>query len=193
MLKLIFKTLFLLSFLISNQLQARITNQDIIAILKNPNFKLHEKLSNLSPLLGAIGLDSGLIFNYRFYGPYRPKIEEGRRNFYFDGRDTADDKQDPLWLLAKIIFPSSQGDGLSTIVAADPANLARYLQEEAKKGAQVLGLLLAWTQYLRGLDVAFGIEELPSVPKPQKQAPVDIFETWDRSSCGSCRSSPDQS
>lgn len=61
----------------------------------------------LSPTLGEAALDSGLIYNLRFYGNFDAKMsEEGRQ--YKD-----DESQDPLWKMVKILFPSTGGQ-LST-------------------------------------------------------------------------------
>ncbi len=58
--------------------------------------------SAYSPVLGEIGLQTGLIESIRFYGPFEPG-GNGERDF---GKDSSDD---PLWNVVALLFPSANG------------------------------------------------------------------------------------
>lgn len=69
---------------------------------------LKEKKEHFSPTLGEAALDSGLIYNLRFYGNFTAaKSAEGIRQYQ---NDTSEDS---LWNMVKILFPSTGGQ-LST-------------------------------------------------------------------------------
>src|SRR3990167_3857209 len=56
-----------------------------------------------SPVLGEAALESGLIYDLRFYGNFESAVTEGKR-VYIKDKST-----DPLWTLEKSLFPSPAG------------------------------------------------------------------------------------
>jgi hypothetical protein len=72
-----------------------------------------------SPTLGVVALESGLIENIRFFGPFEAGTKEGKREYAYDK------SQNPLWNLIKTFFPSSNGQLGTTF--NDAKNFARYV------------------------------------------------------------------
>ncbi|MBS0272395.1 MAG: hypothetical protein JSR85_07095 [Proteobacteria bacterium] len=64
-----------------------------------------------SPILGATALESGLLYDIRFYGNFKSGYE-GEKRIYIKDNST-----DPLWKLVKSLFPSPAG-GLSVQTGA---------------------------------------------------------------------------
>jgi hypothetical protein len=56
-----------------------------------------------SPVLGEAALESGLIYDLRFYGNFESAVTEGKRVYI------KDKSADPLWTLEKSLFPSPAG------------------------------------------------------------------------------------
>jgi len=98
------------------------------------HFKAGKKF--LSPVLGATGLDIGLINNLRLYGNFTPTYLGGKR-IYIE-----DESKDPLWNMVKIFFPSS-GGALSSESTRD-ANFGKNVTDP-----RTIALLLNFTNDLR--------------------------------------------
>lgn len=83
---------------------------------------LHEDYRHLSPVFGATALDTGLIYNLRFYGNFEAGYKE-------DGtRHPIEDKpNDQTWNLVKLLFPSPAG-GLGVETNHD-ANFGKYVTD----------------------------------------------------------------
>ena len=86
-----------------------------------------------SPTLGEVALESGLIEDIRFYGPFTPGAKEGERDY------TQDKSADPLWNVVKILFPSNNGQ-LGTVTAAT-TNFAKHVRDP-----KVVALLLNYAK-----------------------------------------------
>src|SRR3990167_3157304 len=90
-----------------------------------------------SPTLGMAALETGLVENIRFFGPFTHKFDaEGQRAYH---KDTS---TDPLWKIVKILFPST-GGALTTDSGAN-TNLGRYV-----KNPKVIAILLQFTDDVR--------------------------------------------
>ena len=90
-----------------------------------------------SPTLGMAALETGLIENIRFFGPFTPGFDtEGQRAYH---KDTS---TDPLWKIVQILFPSTGGT-LTTDSGAN-TNLGRYV-----KNPNVIAILLQFTDDVR--------------------------------------------
>ena len=64
-----------------------------------------------SPTLGMVALESGLIYNLRFYGNFIASYKIDKDGNMTEERDYHNDtSQDPLWNVVKILFPSGGGD-----------------------------------------------------------------------------------
>lgn len=78
-------------------------------------------MGHYDPTLGEVALETGLIENIVFYGPYEAAFKaKGERDY------TKDKSTDPLWNVAKILFPSNNGQ-LGTTTGAI-TNFARYVK-----------------------------------------------------------------
>lgn len=77
-----------------------------------------------SPTFGLAALDTGLIYNLRYYGDYIRGLDSNNSREYI-----SDKSNDNLWNLVKILFPS-QGGGISPVSPASSTNLGRYAQPE---------------------------------------------------------------
>ena len=90
-----------------------------------------------SPTLGMAALETGLVENIRFFGPFTHKFDaEGQRAYH---KDTS---TDPLWKIVQILFPSTGGT-LTTDSGAN-TNLGRYV-----KNPNVIAILLQFTDDVR--------------------------------------------
>jgi len=90
-----------------------------------------------SPTLGEVGLESGLMEDIRFYGPFEAAYKDKEeRNFINDK------SSDPLWNVVKILFPSNNGQ-LGTETTAT-SNLGKYV-----KDPKTVALLINYAKDLR--------------------------------------------
>lgn len=94
--------------------------------------------------MGKVALDSGIIYNLRFFGDFvGANKDDGSRNYIEDNSLT-----DPVWRLIKILFPSGSG-ALGTTTIAD-TNFARYVHDP-----KTIALLLKQAHDVRhGLKIA---------------------------------------
>ncbi len=93
-----------------------------------------------SPTVGRITLETGLIYNMRFYGPFKSSykpISTGSRREYIK-----DNSKDPLWSLLKHLFPSPSGTLSVETGAGD--NFGRHVFEP-----NTVALLLAYAYQVR--------------------------------------------
>jgi hypothetical protein len=72
-----------------------------------------------SPTLGMAALESGLIYNLRFYGNFKAGKDERGRVYHKDISD------DPTWNLVKLLFPSN--GGTLTVESQHVGNFGRYV------------------------------------------------------------------
>lgn len=102
-------------------------------------FFLKDKAKNIDmgyfdPTLGEVALETGLMENIRFSGPYEAGFnQKGERDY------TKDTSKDPLWNVAKILFPSNNGQ-LGTTTDAT-TNFAKYV-----KNPKTVALLLNYAK-----------------------------------------------
>ncbi len=128
-------------------------------------FFLKDKAKNIDmgfydPTLGEVALESGLIENIRFYGAYQAGFnKEGERDY------TKDTSTDPLWNIAKILFPSNNGQ-LGTITDA-VTNFAKYV-----KNPKTVALLV---NYAKRVEDVKGRGSLPT--KVTQQFSGEIYKT----------------
>jgi len=174
--------LFISIFLTSPMAKALVTDDSVSAVANDPNYRLSTKFPYLSVILGKIGLNENIIFDYRFYGPYTAyfeKNQEGVRRVFAKDRSNQKDK-DSLWGLVKELFPSPQGTGLSSTVLKDPSNLGNYLNNDAVKGAQTVALFLAWAQVQRGIPVSLPLSRPETTKVKKEQNTLSILNLWSR-------------
>lgn len=101
----------------------------------NPGYK------QLSPTLGIIALDTGLIYNIRFYGDYQKAYTKNDDDAVV--RDYIQDRStDPIWTIVKILYPSNTGELGHEIT--NPGNFSQNI-----KSPKILALLLNFVTDLR--------------------------------------------
>jgi hypothetical protein len=108
-----------------------------------------------SPTLGEIALESGLIENIRFFGPFEPGTKEGERDY------TADSSKDHLWNMVKILFPSNNGQ-LGTVTGAT-TNFAKHV-----KDPKIVAFLL---------NYAKKVEDVPEKSSLKKQVTAEFADS----------------
>lgn len=74
-----------------------------------------------SPVLGEIGLQSGLIESIRFYGPFTPAFKSGQRDY------ANDSSSDPLWNTVFSLFLLANGTFSSDRNMQN--NIGRYVKD----------------------------------------------------------------
>lgn len=85
-------------------------------------FKKENKQHLFSPTLGQIALESSLIYNLRFFGPFEAAYTEDGKRAY-----AKDQGLDPIWNFLAVLFPSTGGHVATD--ALHPTNFGRHVHD----------------------------------------------------------------
>lgn len=122
--------------ILTSQVTARITPLAFKGITQYFN----QEREFYSPTLGITAIESGLIYNLRFYGNFTAAYKDGQPT---TERDYINDySEDPLWELLKTLFPSAGGD--LTTSTAGKSNFGRHVV-----APKTIALLLDYAHQIR--------------------------------------------
>jgi hypothetical protein len=142
------KVLYTLTLLFSLALPHDSIARIPVTAFKDVTKHFKEDKKYLSPTLGRVAIESGLIYNLRFYGNFISGYDSNDKRLYI--QDSS--KVDPLWNLIYLLFPSPAG-GLAVETAAID-NFGKYVADPA-----VVAQLLSLTESLRTNPSYLGTHE----------------------------------